>query len=156
MGGLFLFPEKAPYVDNSILARAWGLGFTKVKSLNGIGNPGLYLTAYLGDMELSTAIQAGVTLGRVEEADTIDEQGHHQKKAIVKGARLHLYPRGFNLYRFSRGVKRPEIWQTTEAEAQAIIGDAPLTYEKTISVTDGAGEVKNIINYRQYGGTQKG
>lgn len=147
---LFLFTEKAPFIPNSDMARIWGHGFTKTKSLKGIDNPGLYLTAYLGDMELSEALRAGSTRGRITGASTIDEQGKRQKKAVIKGARLRLYPPGFNLYRTSRGVKRPEIWQTTEAEAQEVIHGAPLTYEKTIAVTDEAGNVKNIINYRQY------
>lgn len=148
--GLFLFPCKAPFIPNADIARIWGHGFTKTKRLQGIDNPGLYLTAYLGDMELTEAMSAGATRGRIAEADTTDEQGKRQKKAIIKGARLRLYPPGFNLYRTSRGVKRPEIWQTTEAEAQEIIHGAPLTYEKTIAVTDEAGDIKNIINYRQY------
>lgn len=147
---LFLFPEKAPFIPNADMAQIWGHGFTKTKSLKGIDNPGLYLTAYLGDMELSEALRAGSTRGRITEASTIDEQGKQQKKAVIKGARLRLYPPGFNLYRTSRGVKRPEIWQTTEAEAQEMIHGAPLTYEKTIAVTDEAGAIKNIINYRQY------
>lgn len=153
--GLFLFPGKAPFIPNADIARIWGHGFTKTKSLQGIDNPGLYLTAYLGDMELTEAMSAGVTRGRIAEADTTDEQGKHQKKAIIKGARLRLYPPGFNLYRASRGVKRPEVWQMTEAEAQEAIGGAPLTYEKTIAITDEAGEVKNIINYRQYNTASK-
>lgn len=73
-----------------------------------------------------------------------------QSKAVIKGARLNLYPPGFNLYRCSRGIKRPEIWQTTEREAQAEISGMPLTYEKTISITDASGAVRNIINYRTY------
>lgn len=148
--GLFLFPDKAPFIPNADIARIWGQGYTKTKSLKGIDNPGLYLTAYLGDMELSEALRTGSTRGRITEASTIDEQGKQQKKAVIKGARLRLYPPGFNLYRASRGVKRPEIWQTTEAEAQEMIHGAPLTYEKTIAVTDEAGAIKNIINYRQY------
>lgn len=48
---LFLFPEKAPFIPNADMARIWGHGFTKTQSLQGIDNPGLYLTAYLGDME---------------------------------------------------------------------------------------------------------
>lgn len=66
------------------------------------------------------------------------------------GARLRLYPPGINLYRCSRGIKRPEVWQTTEREAQAEISGMSLTYEKTISVTDESGTVRNIINYRTY------
>lgn len=148
--GLFLFPDKAPFIPNADIARIWGQGYTKTKNLKGIDNPGLYLTAYLGDMELSEALRVGSTRGRITEAGTIGEHGKQQKKAVIKGARLRLYPPGFNLYRASRGVKRPEVWQTTEGEAQEMIHGTPLTYEKTIAITDEAGTIKNIINYRQY------
>lgn len=141
---LFLFPGKAPFIPNADMARIWGHGFTKTKSLNGIGNPGLYLTAYLGDMELSESVSAGTF-----QAKRLT-QSKDKRKAVVKGARLKLYPPGFNLYRFSRGVKRPEVWQTTEQEAQAEIKGMPLTYEKTISITDEGGTTRNIINYRTY------
>lgn len=147
---LFLFAEKAPFIPNSDMARIWGHGFTKTKSLKGIDNPGLYLTAYLGDMELSEVLRTGSTRGKIAEASTTDEQGKRQKKAIIKGARLRLYPPGFNLYRSSKGVKKPDVWQLTEAEAQEMVHGVPLTYEKTIAVTDEAGTIKNIINYRQY------
>lgn len=141
----------APFIPNADMAKLWGQGFTKTKSLKGVDNPGLYLTAYLGDMELTEAISAGAfSAGRLAEAETEDEQGQKQKKAVIKGARLHLYPPGFNLYRCSRCVKRPEVQHMTEREAQEIIKGAPLTYEKTIAVTDSAGETVNVINYRQY------
>lgn len=148
---LFLFPDKAPFIPNVDMARLWGHGFTKTKSLKGVDNPGLYLTAYLGDMEMTEAISAGrFKAGRLGEVETEDERGQKQKKAVIKGARLHLYPPGFNLYRCSRGVKRPEVQKMTEGEAQKIIRGAPLTYEKTIAVTDSAGQTVNVINYRQY------
>ncbi len=86
-------------------------------------------------MELTEALCAGTTRDQIVDVNTTDKQGKRQKKAIIKGIRLRLYPPGFNLYRASRGVKRPEIWQTTEVEAQEIIDGAPLTYEKTIAVT---------------------
>lgn len=147
---LLLFPEKAPFIPNPHMAKLWGHGFTKTKSLQGVDNPGLYLTAYLGDMELTEAAMSGTQRGRLGEVEAEDEQGRKVKKAVIKGARLHLYPSGFNLYRCSRGVKRPEVLHMTEGEAQEIIGTAPLTYEKTIAVVDEAGETRNIINYRQY------
>lgn len=153
--GLFFFPGKAPFIPNADIAKLWGHGFTKTKSLRGIDNPGLYLTAYLGDMELSEAISIGKTHGRITEVDSADELGTRKRKAVIKGARLNLYPSGFNLYRCSRGVKRPQVYQVTEAEAMEIVGAAPLTYEKTVSITDGAGEVRNIINYRQYNKARK-
>lgn len=141
---LFLFPNKAPFILNSDMARIWGHGFTKTQSLKGVSNPGLYLTAYLGDMELTESVNAG-TFQATRLAESKDKS-----KAVIKGARLNLYPPGFNLYRFSRGVKRPNVWQTTEQEAQAEISGMPLTYEKTISLTDEGGEIRNIINYRTY------
>ena len=141
---LFLFPDKAPFISNADMAQIWGHGFTKTQSLKGVGNPGLYLTAYLGDMELSEAANAG-QFKAMQLAKTKDKS-----KSVIKGARLNLYPPGFNLYRSSRGIKRPEVWQITEREAQAKISGIPLTYEKTISITDEWGNTRNIINYRTY------
>lgn len=146
---LFLFPSRAPYIPNSEVARIWGHGFTKTKSLKGIANPGLYLTAYLGDMVLTEALGSGVKKGQIKEVYTTDGQGT-KKKAVIKGARLYLYPPGFHIFRCSRGIQRPVVSSMTEAEAQAIIGDAPLTFEKTIEITNNAGERVNIINYRQF------
>ena len=68
-------------------------------------------TAYLGDMELSEAVTAGqFKAGQLAEAK-------NKSKAVIKGARLKLYPPSFNLYRCSRGVKRPEVCETTEQVA---------------------------------------
>jgi len=141
---LFLFPEKAPFIPNAEMAEIWGQGFTKTKSLRGVTNPGLYLTAYLGDMELTEAIQAGTYReGRLAETTG-------KSKAVIKGARLKLYPAGFNICRSSRGVRRPEIRQTTEEKAQTEIAGMTITYEKTVSITDESGTLRNIINYRTY------
>ena len=148
---LLLFPGKAPFIPNADVARLWRQGYTTTKGLKGVDNIGLYLTAYLGDMELTEAINSGTfKAGRLAETEAEGEQGIKQKKAIIKGARLRLYPSGFNLFRCSRGVKRPEVQYMTEGEAQKIVKGAPLTYEKTIAVTDSRGQTVNVINYRQY------
>ena len=95
-------------------------------------------------MELSEAVNAGqFKAGRLAET-------RNKSKAVIKGARLKLYPPGFNLFRCSRGVKRPEVCQMTEQEAQAEVSGMSLTYEKTISITDEGGTLRNIINYRTY------
>lgn len=141
---LFLFEQKAPYIPNTEIARLWSHGFTKTKSLKGITNPGLYLTAYLGDMELTEAAKAG-TIQDGRPAETADKS-----KAVIKGARLKLYPSGFNIYRCSRGIKRPEVWEAAEEEAQAEISGMALIHEKTVSLTDESGTLRNIINYRTY------
>ena len=73
-------------------------------------NVGAYLTAYLGDMDVNDAfknnsdeiqrcLDGSATIKSVE----IDGD----KKYYIKGARLSLYPANFNMYRCSRGIKRP-------------------------------------------------
>lgn len=147
---ILLFPDKAPFIPNADMAQLWGHGFTKIKSLKTVDNPGLYLTAYLGDMELIEAAQAGAMSAKIKEVNVTGENGTQHKKAIIKGARLRFYPPGFNIFRTSRGIKRPTIHTMTEEEAQKIVGNTPLTYERTIQVVDGAGEVQNTISYRTY------
>ncbi|MFR6093941.1 MAG: hypothetical protein ACLUIW_00135 [Dysosmobacter welbionis] len=78
---LFLFPEKAPFIPNADMARIWGYGFTKTKSLQGIDNPGLYLTAYLGDMELSEALRTGNTKGQIAEGGNNRRTGQATKES---------------------------------------------------------------------------
>lgn len=153
---LWLFPQKAPFIPNSDVEALWKHGFTKTKGLKDIDNVGLYLTAYLGDMELDEAMRMDdIKINEIKKVNATNENGDKQKKAVVKGARLALYPKGFNIYRHSRGIKLPTIFTTTEKEAQKIINGAPQVYEKTIALTDDEGEVKNIINYRQYNKCRK-
>lgn len=143
---ILIFPSKAAFIPNKDLAEIWGHGYTKITDLSGVTNVGLYLTAYLADMELSAAVTAGTLHnGRLTDVET--KKG---RKAIIKGARLGLYPPHMRIYRTSRGIKQPTVTECTENEAQAVIGEAPLVYEKTISITDETGAVINIINYRQY------
>ena len=143
---LFLFSEQAPYIANAEISKLWKQGFTKTKSLAGVDNPGLYLTAYLGDLELTDAIDLKNTAGRLKK--TSDRVG--ARKAVIKGARMKLYPPGFNIYRHSRGVQLPEKYQMTEAQAQKIIDGAPLVYKKTVALLGDNGETVNIIHYRQF------
>lgn len=149
---IFIFQRKAPFIPNNELADIWGKGFTKICKLNNSTNAGLYLTAYLGDMTLEEAITNGqrVSGNRLKAVESIDEQGQKQRKAIVKGARMKLYPAGFRIYRTSRGIKKPTITECTETEAQAQIGKAKLVYEKTIQIMDEQGTGVNVINYRHF------
>jgi hypothetical protein len=147
---IFIFnADKAPFIPNKDMARLWSWGFTKTKSMTGIRDQGLYFSAYLTDLDLAQAVRLGVKLDEVKEVETTDEQGNSVRKAVVKGGRLHLYPKGFRLYRVSRGVQRPTVQHTTEGEAMQIVGDAPLTFERTIKVS-GVGDTYNTINYRQF------
>ena len=71
-------------------------------------------------------------------------------KSILKGARLHMYPPKFNLYRASRGIKKPIVSYEKEIEAQKKVSAATLTFEKTIELSDKDSQFNNTINYRHY------
>ena len=47
------FDKIAPFIPNATIEEIWGNGFTKTTQLDNIDNVGAYLTAYLGDMELT-------------------------------------------------------------------------------------------------------
>lgn len=153
---IFVFAKKAPFIPNEQLARIWRQGFTKINSLSGVDNVGLYLTAYLTDMELSEAIENGavdITTDRIIIKN--DDGDGKRSKAIVKGERMKLYPAGFRIYRASGGIKQPTYEDCTEEEAMQRIGSAKLVYEKTIKIINDEQDFVNIINYRQFNSRAK-
>lgn len=83
---------RLPFINNnSVIEPMWGQGFTKLKRLKASDNVAAYLMAYLGNVKYEV---------------TDSETGKTSKK-IVKGGRLHYYPKGVNIYRRSRGIKDP-------------------------------------------------
>ena len=154
---LLIFQKKAPFIPDRDLAKIWGHGFVKIKALKNVDNIGAYLSAYLGDMELDEALAASSGGNGFKVVESANKGGKRQSKAIVKGARLKLYPKGFRLFRKSKGILPPTIKDCTEAEAMREIGSAVLTYEKTIKLVndDAHGKTCNIINYRHYNKKRK-
>lgn len=139
---------KAPYIANKDFRELWGHGFVKIKKLDNVDNVGAYLTAYLGDMELDE-IQ-GKTDGKTVKVVEVDENGEKVKKAIVKGARLDLYPANFNMLRYSRGCKKPieEIMYQDEANKKVL--GATKTFESAIKLTDSDSDFETVIIKEQY------
>lgn len=83
------------YLSNAVVAKAWGQGFVNVRRLKDGDNVSAYLMAYLTDVDLNNL--EGVASSKEE------------KKSIVKGGRLGLYPIGLQIYRRSkRGIRKPE------------------------------------------------
>lgn len=158
---LMIFDSKPPYIDNdSVMAKMWTHGFTNTKNLDGnIDNLGAYLTAYLGDMELKEAVDSvglnnifdrhGNCKYQVSEVD-IEENGKKVSKAFIKGLRMALYPPKFNIYRCSKGIKKPLISYESEFKAQKKISAGTLTFERTIKLSDVDSDYVNHINYRYY------
>ena len=111
---IFIFAKKAPYIENSLLAEMWGLGFVSVKAIDEhIDDIGKYLTAYLTDIAADDAdFSAELAGGQVKEVDA-----GGKSKRIIKGARLKLIPAGMRIYRYSKGIRKPVVKKMAFGEA---------------------------------------
>lgn len=129
---ILIFDGVAPFMNNVDVRNAWKRGFVNVRALDNVDNVGAYLTAYLGDLELSEAETEEVPFGDkdVKVLEVEDAAGTKQKKSFVKGGRLHLYPPNFNIYRCSKGIKKPVVTRQSYKQAIAEVGSAKLTYKK--------------------------
>lgn len=84
---VFIFAGKAPYMENAVVRDCWKQGFVTVKRLDDVDNVGAYLTAYLGDMELSEASKADMAVSYskgIKEVEYEDENGVKQTKNISR------------------------------------------------------------------------
>ena len=148
---LYIWDFKAPYIPNDELYSIWGQGWTKIKKLDNVDNVGAYLTAYLGDMEYEEYIDS-YNLTGYEEIKVVDveEEGVKLTKRYIKGARLKLYPPNFNMIRYSRGIKKPTSYLTSQEFAEKKVSSAKLTYESTFALSDSSSDFTNVINKRYY------
>lgn len=148
---IIIFAKKAPYIANKVIETLWGHGFTNTHKLANIDNIGAYLTAYLGDMELDNCIENDVLYKNsdIKLVDTIGGQRLKTPKAIVKGARLYMYPPNFNIYRISRGIKKPIKEYLKYSVAKEKIGPLQPTYSKSIMLTT-ENDFQNLISYEYY------
>lgn len=157
---VMIFEGKAPYIANDLMANAWRNGFVTVKKLDDVDNVGAYLTAYLGDMEVEDFCEsekAHDLIGKrleIKEVE-VDNAGVTETKKYIKGARLYMYPPQFNLYRCSRGIKKPVVTYQPEEMAQKKVSSAKLTYEKTILLSDQENDFEKTISYRYYNSIRK-
>ncbi len=155
---ILIFPGKAPFIPNVEMEKIWGQGFTVTRKLDDVDNVGAYLTAYLGDMELDEFFKAGGCFSdscSIKDAEVIDDSGRKQTKRFIKGGRLPFYPPNFNLFRCSRGCKRPEISYMTEKAAQKKVGAATPTFGFTVSISDEETGFENEISHRFYNRNRK-
>lgn len=157
---VMIFDHKAPFIPNHELADIWGHGFVTIKRLDDVDNVGAYLTAYLGDMDLQEAIDnkqlrlpAGCTadniVGEGIKEVEVDVDGEKIKKKYIKGGRLHMYPPKFNIFRYSRGIKKPVVELMNADKAEKKVSADTLTFEKTLKITNGD-DFETLLNYRYY------
>ena len=155
---VFIFKGKAPYMENAVVRECWKKGFVTVKRLDDVDNVGAYLTAYLGDMELTEATEAGIsvhTAKGIKEVEYQDENGEKQTKKYIKGARLYMYPPKFNIYRKSKGIVEPTVSVVPYEMAKEKASSAKLTFSKTIRLDDEESDFNNTLQYEYYNTIRK-
>ncbi len=140
---ILIYCDKAPFIKNDDFGKIWGNGFTKIESLKGtrIRNLASYLTAYLSDVPITV------------DDDILSERGNGSK-SVIKGARLLLYPPGMNLYRTSRGIKRPTVETMKRYEAEERVEGAKLLARKAIAIEEqtecGLKDTCQVLAYQYY------
>lgn len=117
-----IFDSAPPFLDPFLISSMWEQGFVSIKALNGsVDNIGKYLCAYLSDLpadDVLPSIAPEATAERIKAAEIEGKQ-----KRILKGARLALIPAGVRIYRCSRGIKRPVVFQTPYSDALEYLAD---------------------------------
>ena len=142
------------YINNDEICSLWGHGFTKTKGLEGVDNIGAYLSAYLGDVEvtennINDMVMNGHT--RLERLEIKEVEVEGIKKKYIKGGRLHYYPPGMNLYRKSKGIKFPDEEYMKFADVKKIVGSAKPTFTRTVVIRDDmSNQVLNEVTYQSY------
>ena len=145
---------KEPFIPNEEFRELWGHGFVRIKKLDNVDNVGAYLTAYLGDMELSEVnaeefekVTRGATIKQVEVEE---EDGTKVTKAVLKGARLNLYPADFKMLRCSKGVKRPVEEMMYQDEVEKKVLGATKTFTSAVQLNDTENGFDCVIIKEQY------
>lgn len=158
---VMIFPGKAPFIDYDTLFKAWKQGtILKVKALDNVDNVGAYLTAYLGDMELKEFEELPEKpedfTPTIKEVEFTDDHNELMKKRYVKGARLHMYPPQFHIFRWSKGIKQPAIEVMSKKRAEEKVSAATLTFERTLTLSDPGKDFESTLNYRYYNSKRNG
>lgn len=166
---LWIFDHKAPYIDSKWLFNLWGNGFVTVKKLDDVDNVGAYLTAYLCDCDLEDYVRDKLfkdgyslpadldfdsfdasELDREVVSKEVEQDGKKVSKRFVKGGRMYMYPTGMQLYRCSRGLKKPIEEYMTYEKAQKKIGSAQPTFSSAIRLSDDTSDFENVIIKEYY------
>ena len=131
---LLIWECAAPFIPNQDLADIWGFGFVSIKSLQDVDNVGAYLTAYLGDVEVSP--DTDISNHSIKEIEVLSDDGKKIKKKFIKGGRLSMYPANFNMYRHSRGIKQPLVYDMPYSIAKEKVSVGALTFSSAFELSD--------------------
>ena len=89
------------------------------------------------------------------EVEYEDENGEKRTKKYIKGARLCLYPPGFHIFRWSKGIKKPDVSIVEYKKAKEKASSGKLTFTKTVALEDHESDFKNTLQYEYYNSMRK-
>lgn len=116
------------YLTEEMVQEIWPHGWiVDVEPLHTVDNVGAYLSAYLSNAPEDAA---------GEIVSSLPESERRVPKRVIKGARLHMYPRGTHLYRASRNLDKPTIKKIRplSAELLDLIAGAELRYSQRLDL----------------------
>lgn len=141
---ILIFDDRAPFMDNRDVQKIWGHGITYTEKLDDVDNVGAYLTAYLTDVPVNENY-----VPKNGQSIKINEKG----KKFIKGERLKMYPAGMRIFRYSKGIKKPDIDFMPYKRAKKEVNSAKLTYSSTSEIVDD--NFNNIIHKEYYNSIRK-
>ena len=146
------------YIDYNEFRKLWKHGsFVNVRDLTECDNIGAYLSAYLSDVELDDKANKRIQKEhkknginkeyKIEKKLIKDDEGNEVEKSFIKGGRLCFYPKGMQLYRPSRGIKKPIV--SVGKKEDLILDDYKLKRSNKMELMQDD-KVVNTIHYESY------
>lgn len=130
--------NKNLHIPIEILSELWTHGYSHIEKLPFANNFGAYFSVRVTDLYPDNEHMDKSTIS----------------KSVIKGGRLHFYPKNFKLYRCSKGIKRPQPMQMTYGDAKNLTKNMELCFscsKQIVSVDDEGNEkTLNTICYEQY------
>lgn len=136
------------FLPYTVINDHWKQGWSDVRKVDNCDNIGAYLTAYLCDVIIDDPNNIVDVSGDVVEKEILFK-GEKVKKKIIKGERLKYYPNKFNLFRASRGIKKPTIEMMKNKDIKKELGCHPSYIQKNI-IKDENDKIVNAITYEHY------
>ena len=121
------------YWPHEDVAKLWEHGtIIDVQRLRNCDNVGAYLSAYLTDTPANAPDYPDPLTNGCRDNGTCPP------KRVIKGGRLHMYPRGMRIFRASQNLERPLIKKIRpySAEYWALVSGSQITYQSTLELSE--------------------
>lgn len=149
---IYIFDHEAPYIPNKELSELWGHGFVNIQRVKNVDNLGAYLSAYLGNVPIE---EMEVTEIFQKKYKVVESDVNGKSKKFVKGGRLPLYPAGMNIFRCSRGIRRPDIKKKQYKDIKGELSEYCKTYETAYKIENEEANFNSVVITEEYNKVRK-